>query len=555
MLFPNDFIEKVKNANNIVDVASSYLPVKQKGRQYWACCPFHHEKTPSFAIYEDTQSFHCFGCKESGNVFKFVRQMENCDFGHAVELLAKRAGLKLPDVSADPKQIEDTRKKQKTLEIIEHARDFYFAHLGREATEYLHKRGVTDELIKTFNIGQSPDWVGIITHLKTKGFTENELLAAGIIAKNDKGHIYDAMGERIVFSINDLYGNCIGFTGRIMPAKDNGEVAKYRNTAQTAVFDKGHIVYGGDVLKKYMRQNHINEVIVVEGNVDVITLVGAGFNNTVACMGTALTPFHVRELGRMAGDIYLCFDGDAAGRKATLRAIEIFQNEKSAKGEIPVKIPDVRIITMPAGIDPDGFVRQNGKRAFQELFDAAKPMIDYKLDELAASIKMDDNIGKARYLNVATEILKGIKPLEVELYAPKVAQKAGVAVDAILRAVGLKTGKRAVITNTIPTEKGTNAFQKASELVAASKIHNQPWAKDNLDFEFDYDPESPILQNYEFHGTFAELDKYYIDCVGVLYKEYKRKLRDEFVKQFTDTEDMEIIKMIGNINKEIKNGR
>ena len=526
MILPNDFIERVKNANNIVDVAAGYLPVKQKGRQYWACCPFHHEKTPSFAISEDNQFFHCFGCGASGNVFKLVMQLENCDFVKSVEILAKKAGLKMPEISADPAQIEHAKKQQRLRDIVECAREFYCTSLNENALAYLHGRGITDEIIGKFNIGQSPNWDGVVTHLKSKGYTDNEMVEAGVAAKSDKGRVYDAMATRIVFSIFDLYGNCIGFTGRILPANDNGEVAKYRNTADTTIFNKGHIVYGGDVLKKYMRTAHIESLIVVEGNVDVITLVSAGFNNTVACMGTAMTPFHAESFARFAKDVYLCLDGDNAGRKATLRSIEVidkYNRDQIERGKDPLM---VRVISLPTDIDPDGFVKQNGKAAFEKLYETARPSIDYKLDILAEQSNLNDNIGKTKYLKSAVEILKTLMTkIEIELYVPKVARTAGVGTANLLSILNVKTAKpTGEGVEKITIDHDNTAIKKAKECIEAGGMD---------DFTA---------------GTFQEKQKYKEDCTRYMEKQELIKYRNENLERLTTEE-------IQDINRRIKNVR
>ena len=568
---PQEFIEQVKQSNNIVTVAGRYMMLKQKGRNHWACCPFHNEKTPSFSINEQDQIYKCFGCGVGGNVITLVRQLENLDFLGAIELLAKWAGLTMPKITHDPQYAETMRKKQHILEIIDAARDYYCSQLKGEPLEYLHKRGITDELIKMFNIGLSPNWDGVIDHLKGKDYTDQEIFDAGVVAKNDNGKFYDAMGQRITFAIFDIYHNCIGFTGRIMPNKDNGDVAKYRNTAQTMVFEKSNIVYGIDVLKNNKRSHIVEKLIVVEGNVDVITLVGAGFTNTVACMGTALTQFHARIFKRICSQVYICFDGDAAGKKATLRGLDILAAEDIS----------VRVIELPDDSDPDDFLKRNGRDAFQKLIDTAKPLIDFKLDNLARG-NLNDNLDKTKYLKNAVAILKEVgDPATVELYAPKAAATAGVSLESVLRSVGtLKQGlakTQSPIINVVSDMPG--AYIRALNFVVASKIYDKEYAKDDLEISienklyeeaikhkisdiFDIFSEEELASlaaviDFNFMNDEQSLAKQYRDSVNYLIKISLRNLRTQLQKQYNEVDDLagkaKIAGEIDALNKRMKN--
>ena len=462
------FIEKVKQANSIVAVANRYMVVRARGKTHWACCPFHHEKTPSFAINELQQFYHCFGCGVSGDVITLVQQLEGLDFYGALEFLAKAGGLEMPAIVHDPEYAKKAKHKQRVLQALEAAREYYCKNLKGENLEYLHGRGINDDLIKLFNIGASTSWDGVIKNLREKGFTEQEMIDAGVAVRNDKGNFYDAMGNRITFAIFNLYGDCIGFTGRTT-SKDEG-VAKYKNTSQTIVFDKSSIVYGVDVLKKNKLSNFIDRLIVVEGNIDVVSLVGAGFVNTVACMGTALTSFHARVFKRFTEKIYICFDGDAGGQKATLRGLEILAAENL----------DVRVVSIPDGLDPDDYIRKFGNQAFDELLDAALPLVDYKLEHLKKSNPLKDNLDKTKYLKAAVEVLKPMAGnAELELYIPKVAEVAGVSFEAVKRAVGGHTPRSPSGDHPSILEgkssAGVSAFGKALNFVAASVLHNKDY--------------------------------------------------------------------------------
>jgi DNA primase len=360
------------------------------------------------------------------------------------------------------------------------------------------------------------------------------MVESGVAKKSQYGKTFDPMAERVTFSIFDLYNNCIGFTGRVLPSRDNGETAKYLNTAESTVFSKGHIVYGGDVLKKHMRKEHIDNLIVVEGNVDVITLVGSGFHNTVACMGTAMTPFHVKSFQRFVKEVYLCFDGDSAGRKATLRALDIFEQYNAEQIKSNGHTIDVRVVSLPADIDPDGFVRKHGKAEFQKLLDTARPGIDYKLDMLADTINMNDNLGKTKYLKSAIEILKKIpSKMELELYIPKVAKTAGVSGQSIYREVGMKIPPK---TETQPDTTKPPHIDNSREM-----LYNR--AKAGLE----------QLDNGQVSGTFDELARMRKDYEQTIKSINIEKRRDELT--VTGQIDCDEYREILDEIRRMKNGK
>jgi len=450
MSFSPEFIEKVKEANNIVDVVGRYFPLKQKGKSYWACCPFHHEKTASFSVSEDKQMYHCFGCKVGGTVIQFVQHMENCDFGHAIELLAKWTNIEIPTAGMTTHELEERKIRKKCLEILEVAQTHYAYNMQRTqnhpAHEYLTKRGLTPAIIQKWGIGLSPDWNEQIAFLKSRGYNEQEILLSGVGKKNEKGQIYDAMAKRIVFPIFDLYGNCIGFTGRVLPSDDNGQMAKYLNTAETLVFNKGKIVYGGNILNQYRQKHKLENLIVVEGNVDVISMVEfGGFPSTVACMGTALTPYHAEVFGRFNKEIYLCFDGDTAGRKATTRSIEIIEqfNKKQTDDMCPEKCLITRIIELPADIDPDNFIKVHGKHELQKLFANAPSATEYRINLLAKELKKDDPISIDKFIKGCKQVLLNPTNAEMEYYCKKIAKLTDLALLSVYKDLGFAKIKEA----------------------------------------------------------------------------------------------------------------
>ena len=321
--FSQDFIEKLKQNNDIVSTASKYINLTRKGKTWWACCPFHFEKTPSFAINEIEQYYHCFGCGASGDVISFVSKYESLDFYDACKKLAEYANMELPAYQNDENLIKIKKKRDRIFSLLVDAAKFYYNNLKKpEATpalEYLASRKLDMSIIKEYGIGYSTGWNEVVGYLRGLGYTDEELLDSGVCDKHD-GKLIDAYAKRIIFPIFNLMGNVVGFSGRVIGKAD---FAKYKNTAQTLVFDKSSLIYGINQIKKAKKIGNLSEIVIVEGQMDVISLFKSGVSNAVACMGTALTANHAKNLKKFADKVILCFDGDSAGKKATLRSIEI----------------------------------------------------------------------------------------------------------------------------------------------------------------------------------------------------------------------------------------
>lgn len=507
-----EFLDRVRNASNIVDIARNYLPLRQKGQDFWACCPFHSEKTPSFAISAPKQFYYCYGCHESGNVFKFVMKMENLSWPEAVAMLAKRANIEIPQTEDNSAWLRARQKRERLYQALMLARDFYCRNLflpkNKGALEYLHDRGIDDELIKKFHIGYSDSWQGVIDELKQHGISEEMMCEAGIAAKRDDGkHVWDAQFERITFSIHDVYGNCIGFTGRTMKKDDN--IAKYKNTAETMVFNKSNIVYGVDVMKDLTRGKHTNGLIVVEGNVDEIAMIKHGFVNTVACMGTALTKFHAGVIKRFSQLVYLCLDGDNAGQNATWKSIDTLEEAGLT----------VKVITLPDGQDPDDYLTKHGASAMQKMIDESVGGIEFKLNYIKNHNDLTNKVGKTDYLNQVVDLLGKISsPAERELYIADIASNLGVEKEVVRNTIDIKAGK-SVKTDKKPINtisSGSYRYNKhknkqgladiglAESVVIKGILHNQPYAKiDDPDFRF----KNKLFQKiYEQNLKLSEID-------------------------------------------------
>ncbi len=481
-----EFVERVRNASDIVEIARGYLPLRQKGQDFWACCPFHSEKTPSFAISSPKQFYYCYGCHESGNVFTFVMKMENLSWPEAVAMLAKRANIEIPQTKDNSNWLKARQKRDRLYQALNLARDYYCRNLYRaqnkEALDYLHRRGINDELIKMFHIGYSDSWQGVVDELKQHGISEDIMREAGIVAKREgSSRVWDAQFERITFSIHDVYGNCVGFTGRTM--KNDENMAKYKNTTETIVFNKSNIVYGVDVMKNLTRGKHTNGLIVVEGNVDEIAMIKNGFVNTVACMGTALTKFHAGVIRRFSQLVYLCLDGDNAGQNATLKSIDTLQDAGLT----------VKVIVLPGGQDPDEFLQKSGAEEMQKMIDKSIGGLEFKLEYIKKHSNLNDKVGKTEYLNQVVKLLSTVdSPAERELYLKDIANTLGVEKNVIRSTIDMRIPKKDNINkgDTIPSvnishnkhknndiKNLVNQKEKENEsIIIKGILHNQPFA-------------------------------------------------------------------------------
>ena len=370
-----DFLRALKDRSDIVEVIGGYVALDRKGGNHWACCPFHHEKTPSFSVSQADQFYHCFGCGESGDVIRFVKEIESTDFMGAVRILANRAKMTVPDTGYDNDKSQQMKKKRDTLAAImlDSAR-FYLSNLysGDERADahlqYINRRGMSPTTVKKFGLGASLDFYSLPDYLRDKGYAREDLLDSGVCGEDRRGRLVDAQAGRLVFPIINAFDEVVAFGGRLLEKSD---FAKYKNTKETLLFNKSKTLYNINLLKKLKREQPINEVIIVEGYMDTISLYQAGFKNVVASMGTSLTKEQARLIKRYTDNVLISYDGDFAGQKADLRGLEILDGEAL----------QVRVVPLPEGLDPDDVAKQ-GKDAYQKCLDAAMPLIDYKLHAL-----------------------------------------------------------------------------------------------------------------------------------------------------------------------------
>lgn len=392
--FSESIINDVLDRSNIVDVVSSYVPLKRVGRSYKAPCPFHPEKTPSFIVSLEKQIFHCFGCGVGGNAITFIMQYEKVNFREALEILAQRSGIALPQEQFTPFQKTKEDFKNNLYTACSYAGQFYHYNLfnapeANNARSYLQKRGISKETARDFKLGFAmPDWSALITHLKTKNVQLSAIEKAGLSIAKDNGGFYDRFRNRIIFPIIDIKDRMIGFGGRVL----DDTLPKYVNSPETQLYSKGKQLFGLNVAKEHIRK--MDYCILVEGYLDMIIPFESGIRNIAASLGTALTKDQVRLIKRYTNNIVMLYDADMAGEIATLRTFELFIEEDM----------HVRIASLPKAHDPDSFLRQYGKDAFLNMIQEALPLFDYKLRHLCATYDMKESSGK-------NEIIRNILPM------------------------------------------------------------------------------------------------------------------------------------------------
>ena len=411
MAFPESFLTELAARNDIVDVVSEYVHLgKRSGSNMFGLCPFHNEKTPSFSVSPDRQIYHCFGCGKGGGVINFIMEIENLTFPEAVEKLARRAGMAMPEQEYD----REAKKKARILALNRDAAAFFYSQLstpaGRAACEYMVKRQISPVTAKNFGLGCAPDtWSSLTDAMRLKGYSDGELLDAGLAKRGKSGGIYDAFRNRLMFPVIDVTGKVIGFSGRIL---GDGE-PKYLNSPETAVFSKSRNLFAMNLAKK----SQSGYIILSEGNIDVVSLHQAGFDSAVASLGTSLTREQASLIQRYTSQVIIAYDNDTAGIKASKRAIEIFE-------KLDVK---VRVLRMTGAKDPDEFIKQKGAGAFRNLLEASEDQVDYRLNAVREKYDLSLDDQRVAFLKEATQLVASFPgAAEREVYAKRVAETASV---------------------------------------------------------------------------------------------------------------------------------
>ena len=422
-MIPEEIIDEIQTKTDIVELISSYIPLKRAGKNFRALCPFHSEKTPSFFVNPQRQIFHCFGCGVGGGVIQFIMEYEKVSFPEAVEMLAKRLGISLPQ-----KRLRDSGNRDYLYKVNQLAADYFFENIfsssGSRALSYLRQRGMGEDIIKEFKIGYAlRDYRDLFNYLRNKGVSISILDKLSLVVKGKDGSYFDLFRDRIIFPISDVRGRIIGFGGRIIT--DNTSQPKYINTPASPLYTKGKNLFGLSLSKEYILREDF--CLVVEGYLDMITPFAAGIKNIVASLGTALTQEQIRLIKRYTKDIILVFDSDKAGQNASLRAIDMMLEEDMV----------VKVLELPAGYDPDRLVREK-KEDFLKLLGAAKDFFVYKLDILRKAY--DGSI--AARAKIASEMIQSILKLQNEVQRQEYIKLLGSSLGVAEEALRIEMGKQ-----------------------------------------------------------------------------------------------------------------
>lgn len=415
--YSDELLDEIKSKNDIVDIVSQYVVLKRTGRNYMGLCPFHKEKSGSFCVSPDKQIFHCFGCGVGGNVFHFISKIENLNFKESVEMLANRAGVELP-VSGNFEDDKLAKLKSRVYEVNKCAAEFYHENLykptAKPGQEYVKKRHLDNKTLKAFKIGYSGRFNELYTELKSKGFTEEEILASCLVNKNPDGKFIDRFRNRLMFPIFDTHERVIAFGGRVL----DDSKPKYINSPEDIVYSKGRHLFAFNIARKYNSKT----IIMVEGYMDAVSLHQRGIHNAVASLGTALTEAQGRLLRRSCEKVIIGYDADGAGQAATLRGLEILQNLGC----------DIRILQIEGAKDPDEFVVKYGPERFQMYVDKAISLVEFKVKMLKRSLDLDNVNDKIKFLNEVAKIVAKVEnSMEREVYVDKISLEYKVSKDAI----------------------------------------------------------------------------------------------------------------------------
>lgn len=522
-MISKDVIQKVKESNDILDVISERVNLKRSGRYYMGLCPFHNEKSPSFTVTPNKQIYKCFGCGEAGNVITFVMKTKNLPFVDAVQLLADRANI---EVTYENGEVFQKDEKEELYKINVDAARYFFNNLrkNKKALNYLKDRGLLQRTINNFGIGYAEDkWDGILDYLKKKGYTELDMLSAGLIIKGDKGNIYDRFRNRIMYPVFDYRGRVIGFGGRVL---DNSK-PKYLNSPETYVFKKGTNLYG---MNFAINNNKNNTFVIVEGYMDCIALHQCGIKSAVASLGTSLTTNQAKLLKRYANRVIIAYDADLAGQKATKRGLDVLKEQDI----------DVRVLMMPKGEDPDDFIKKSGKEAFLKLMDNSVQLIDYKLKKALEGVNLKYPQGVVKYVKRAIDILKDLEPIEREIYIKRLSEETKLKSQVLYDLLNNKLQRYADNNTNVNIEEILRnklyiepSYVKAGRVLIKSII------------------ESEIIKDYVFQNI--EVDEFILkshrDIINIVLENYDLGIEEIKNNIEMNYEDSEIIKEWINIQE------
>ena len=467
-----DFIRQLKDKNDIVDVIGANIKLERRGYNYWACCPFHHEKTPSFSINAGEKFYHCFGCGASGDVIGFIKEYEGLDFMQAVQVLAKRAGMEVPATNEKDaeKAAEKKKKHERLTALMRDAARFYLNNLYAGGAElhisYAKRRGLAPSVMKKFGIGASLDYTSLPAYLQGLGYTAEECSESGACNLTENGRLIDAEGERLIIPIINHLDEVIAFGGRLVKDVDR---AKYKNTRETVLFNKSKNLYNINLVKREKRAGGLPSLIMVEGYMDAISLYQAGFKNVVASMGTSLTKEQARLCKRYTDNVLISYDGDFAGQKANARGLDILKQEGLK----------VRVVPMPEGLDPDDVIKQRGEEGYRQCLESAMPLIDFRIH--AARLKYDLTRTEDRR-DFVKEVLPIVKEAESEAereeLLKRISELSTISIGSLLRDLdNVPAMSRQQETPPVPFEsRDADGEKKAARFVLAACLLSKPYA-------------------------------------------------------------------------------
>lgn len=566
-----DWLDELLSKTDLVHVASKYVSLTKKGNSYWACCPFHHEKTPSFQINPDKQLYYCYGCHEGGNAITFVKKIESVESGDAIRILADAAHMTVPEFKKDKNSSDIKKKKERLSMLMRDAALHYHDNLrspsAKIAQQYVKQRQI-ESMVTKFGIGFSLGRSEMLEFLKGKGYTYAEMKEAGI-AEQSADSYYDVFMNRLIIPIINPYGSVVAFGGRLL--EKDAKFAKYRNSTQTILFDKSKVLFSLNLVKKKKQRDGIDSIIITEGYMDTISLFKAGFENVVASMGTSLTLEQAKQLKNYTNKIYISYDGDGAGQKATLRGLDILESVGL----------NVRVVKLPEGLDPDDVIKNYGADGYKDLLSSAVTLTAFKIDTLASSYDFDDPDGKSKFAVEAIKIIKKLdNPVEQEEYIKHIHNLTGYSMAILMKQAELTYEEEIQTQNDTKT---TDSLVAAEEFVLASLINEMPFA----DFAEDVFPhltsEQAMLaynlalekykNGYTLQSMFNRADgineeyiskivnynfsisddkKKFDECVSLIKRRSLENQKEKLATQYEQTKDFEILKKLNNVEKQLK---
>ena len=470
--FTDELLDEIKSRNDIVDIVSQYVSLKRKGRNYFGVCPFHNEKSPSLSVSPDRQIFHCFGCGVGGNVIHFISKIENISFPESVQMLAERVGIQLPKSNdyIDEKKLE---LKNKVYNVNKLAAEFYHLNLykpsSKEAQNYIKKRKMDNNTLKSFLIGYAGNNNELLAYLKSKGVQEEEMLSSSLIGKSENGRLYDKFRNRLMIPIQDERGRFIAFGGRVLITEEERKsieqktlkpMPKYINSPENIVYSKGRNLFGLNVAKKSV-VGQFKKLLIVEGYMDAISLFQRGITNVVASLGTALTDNQARLIRKNSEQVILGYDADGAGQNAILRAIEILKGMSI----------DTRVLQISDAKDPDEYVIKFGVEKLKKCIDNAISVVEFKIKILKQNLDLDNTSDKIKFLNeIAKELSKVDNTMEREVYIDRISKNYNISKEAIYAEVNKLLHKDITSTKVLEKDTVISPIKKHEEVVTDEKV-------------------------------------------------------------------------------------